>query len=160
MALDEQTENMMARAFAAFMKSDWSTAANLFYDTLARTSDPSAQAVGKSYLALSLASDYESADRSQLDHALDEARNAVRIFDQTNEPPDSVAVGYQAIGTAVACMIAKEFLEKHEWPALYPEAIDALTKATRLDPENKEARRHLDRLSGLRRLAKMYGARI
>ena len=160
MAFDEQTQNQMAHAMAAFMKSDWPTAVKLFDDALKQTSDPSAQAVGKSYLALSLANDgYKTADRSRLNRALHEGRDAVRVFGQTNEPPDSLAVAYQAIGTTVAYMIAKEVIQKHEWPTLYPEAINALTKATKLDPQNNEARRHLDRLSGVLRVAKMYGAK-
>jgi tetratricopeptide (TPR) repeat protein len=160
MAVDEQTKNQMAHAMAAFMKSDWPTAAKLFNYALERTSDPSARAVGKSYLALSLANEgYNASNRSLLDRALMEAQDAVRIFGQTNEPPDSLAVAYQAIGTTVAFMITKEVIQKHEWPTLYPKAIEALTKATKLDPKNKEARRHLDRLSGVRRVAKMYGAK-
>lgn len=156
MPLDKQTEQMMAYAMAAFMKSDWDGASSLFEKALQRTSNPSARAVGKSYLALSLAN---KGDQSSLRLALGEARDAVRIFGQTSEPPDSVALAHQAIGTSVVYMIAKEFIRKDEWPTLYPEAVEALKKAIKLDPENREARRHLDRLSSVQRLAKMYGAK-
>jgi tetratricopeptide (TPR) repeat protein len=150
----------MASAFAAFLQSDWAEARRLYEDALRQTANPSMRAIGKSYLALTLAQiGFRKPERSTFDLALREARESVRIFGQTNEPPDSLAVAYQAIGTTVAYMIAKEVIRRDEWPTLYPEAIEALTKATKLDPDNGEARRHLDNLSGVRRVAKMYGAK-
>jgi hypothetical protein len=53
-------------------------------------------AVGKTYLSLALgARGYKESNRGLLDQALAEARRAVKAFQGTNEPPQSIALAHR-----------------------------------------------------------------
>lgn len=165
MPSDEEIMQTMASATAAFLKADWPQAARLYEQALkADPTNPAMEAVGRTYYSLALASmayqESRSVEiRSLLDKALAEAKRAVRVFQQTSEPTDSVALAHQAIGQSISFMIAKEVIKRDEWPTLYPEGISALKKAIELDPKNTEAPRHLGIMYSAQRVAKMYGAK-
>jgi tetratricopeptide (TPR) repeat protein len=165
MASEQQLMQKAATATAAYLQSKWPEAARLYKEVLdAKPTNRAMEAVTRSYRSLALASiGYEETEsreiRRTLDEALAEAKKAVRVFEQTDEPQESVGRAYLAIGKSISFMIAKEVIRNDEWPTLYPEGISALKKATELDPQDGEARKLLGLLYSFQRVAKLRGAK-
>ncbi len=92
MASEEELKHQVSKALAASYKGMWPEAARLLKEVLdKRTSNPSMEAVARTYLSISLATlGYRDSSRDHLEDALTEARKAVQVFHQTKEPPESV----------------------------------------------------------------------
>jgi len=162
MTSDEELNRRMTIATAAFLQSNWSQAERLYGEVLKEEpTNPAIVAVGKTFRSLSLSyMGYKAADRDSarrwLHEALTLAREAVQGFQQTNESPQSA---YRAIGMSICFMMAQEVIRDDEWPTFYPASISALKKAIELDPEDKEAHKHLASLNSVQNEAKLLGAK-
>ncbi|HEV7473816.1 MAG TPA: CFI-box-CTERM domain-containing protein [Pyrinomonadaceae bacterium] len=161
MASEQELKQKMAMATAAFLRANWPEAERLYQEVLKQQpANPAMVAVGRTYLSIALASrGQDEANRGLLDEALTEARQAVKAFQRTNEPPESIALAHRAIGMSISYMIAQEVIRNDEWSTLFPEGIAALKKAIELDPEDREAHKYLGLLHSAQHIAKLRGAK-
>lgn len=165
MASEQELRGNLEIAMAAVLQNKWPEAEKLYEYVvkdlpIVEPANPAMEGVARTYYSLALALNGNQArDRSRLDSALREAKQAIRAFQQTNEPPQSVALAHRAIGMSIYFMIAQGIIRDDEWPTLYPEGISALKKAIELDPQDEQARKYLRSLDSVQNEAKLLGAK-
>jgi hypothetical protein len=165
MASEQELKRKLEIAMAASLQNKWPEAEKLYEDVVkdlpnVEATNPAMEGVARAYYSLALALNGNQAkDRIRLSKALSEAKEAIRAFQQTNEPPQSVALAYRAIGMSILFMISQEVIWDDQWPTLYPEGISALKKAIELDPQDQQARKYLGLLQSAQNVAKLHGAK-